>query len=104
MNATVWSPAVPGKRSTVKPGFPLSANFVRAKNRKIMLRGEGGGGGGGGEWNWKQDITQKTGAGIFKESMGARNRVGIELSYRPARLHRRAEFIPWNRFLGSINV
>jgi hypothetical protein len=33
--------------------------------------------------------------------MGARNRVGIGLSYRPARLHRLAEFIPWNRFLGS---
>jgi hypothetical protein len=44
------------------------------------------------------------GAGIFKESMGARNRGGIGLSYRPARLHRLAEFIPWNRFLGSINV
>ncbi len=42
--------------------------------------------------------------GIFKESMGARNRGGIGLSYRPARLHRLAEFIPWNRFLGSINV
>ncbi len=26
------------------------------------------------------------------------------LSYRPARLHGLAEFIPWNRFLGSINV
>jgi hypothetical protein len=36
--------------------------------------------------------------------MGARNRVGIGLSYRPARLHRLAELIPWNRFLGSINV
>jgi hypothetical protein len=36
--------------------------------------------------------------------MGARNRVGIGLSYWPARLHRLAEFIPWNRFLGSINV
>jgi hypothetical protein len=36
--------------------------------------------------------------------MGARHRVGIGLSYRPARLHRLAEFIPWNRFLGSINV
>jgi hypothetical protein len=36
--------------------------------------------------------------------MEARNRVGIGLSYRPARLHRLAEFIPWNRFLGSINV
>jgi hypothetical protein len=43
-------------------------------------------------------------AGIFKQSMGARNRVEIGLSYRPARLHRLAEFIPWNRFLGSINV
>ncbi len=43
-------------------------------------------------------------AGIFKKSMGARNRVGIGLLYRPARLHRLAEFIPWNRFLSSINV
>jgi hypothetical protein len=43
-------------------------------------------------------------AGIFKESMGARHRGGIGLSYRPARLHRLAELIPWNRFLGSINV
>jgi hypothetical protein len=38
-------------------------------------------------------------AGIFKQSMGATNRVSIGLSYRPARLHRLAEFIPWNRFL-----
>jgi hypothetical protein len=36
--------------------------------------------------------------------MGARHRVGIGLSYRPARLHRLAELMPWNRFLGSINV
>jgi hypothetical protein len=43
-------------------------------------------------------------AGIFKQSLGARNRVGIGLLYRPARLHRLAEYIPWNRFLGSINV
>ncbi len=43
-------------------------------------------------------------AGIFKESMGARNRGGIGLSYRPARLHRLEKFIPRNRFLGSINV
>jgi hypothetical protein len=41
---------------------------------------------------------------IFKESVGARNRVGIGLSYRPARLHRLAEFVPWNRFLGVIKV
>jgi hypothetical protein len=38
-------------------------------------------------------------AGIFKQSMGVRNRVGIGLSYRPATLHRLAELIPWNRFL-----
>ncbi len=46
----------------------------------------------------------QTWAGFFKQSVGARNRVGLGLSYRPARLHRLAEFIPWNRFLGSINV
>jgi hypothetical protein len=34
-------------------------------------------------------------AGIFKQSMGARNREGIGLSYRPARLHRLAELMPW---------
>jgi hypothetical protein len=33
-------------------------------------------------------------AGILEQSMGARNRVGIGLSYRPARLHRLAESIP----------
>jgi hypothetical protein len=42
--------------------------------------------------------------GIFKQSVGARNRVGIGLSYLHARLHRLAEFIPWDRFLGSVNV
>jgi len=36
--------------------------------------------------------------------MGARHRVGIGLLYRPARLHRLAEFIPWNRFRGPIHV
>jgi hypothetical protein len=30
-------------------------------------------------------------AGNFKQSVGARNRLGIELSYRPARLHRLAD-------------
>jgi hypothetical protein len=35
-------------------------------------------------------------AGFFKESMGARNRGGMGLSYRPAGLHRLAEFIPGN--------
>ncbi len=41
-------------------------------------------------------------AGIFKQSMGTRIRVGIGLSYRPARLHMLAELIPWNRFVGSL--
>jgi hypothetical protein len=39
----------------------------------------------------------------LEESMEARHQRGIGLSYRPARLHRLAEFIPWNRSLGSIN-
>jgi hypothetical protein len=43
-------------------------------------------------------------AGIFKKSMGARNRGGIRLLYRTARLHRLAEFIPWNQFRGPINI
>jgi hypothetical protein len=30
-------------------------------------------------------------AGILEQSMGAKNRIGIGLSYRPARLHRLAE-------------
>ncbi len=45
-----------------------------------------------------------TSGGIFKQSMGARNRVGLGLSYRPARLQRPAEMVPWNRFLGSLKV
>ncbi len=40
----------------------------------------------------------------FLKSMEARNRGGIGLSYRPARLHRLAEFIPWNQFRGPINI
>jgi hypothetical protein len=36
--------------------------------------------------------------------MGVRNRVGIGLPYRPARLHRLAELIPWNRFLDPLKV
>jgi hypothetical protein len=41
---------------------------------------------------------------FLKKSMGARHRVGIGLSYRPAMLHRLAELMPWHRFLGSIKV
>ncbi len=43
-------------------------------------------------------------AGIFKQSMGARNRVVIGMSYRTARLHSLAELVPWNRFLDSLKV
>ncbi len=43
-------------------------------------------------------------AGIFEQSMGARNRLGKGLSYRPARLCSRAELVPWNRFMGSLKV
>jgi hypothetical protein len=46
----------------------------------------------------------EAGAGIFEQSMGARNQVGIGFSYLPARLHRLAESLPWNRFLGFIEV
>ncbi len=41
-------------------------------------------------------------AGIFKQYMGARNQVGIGLSYQPARLHSLVELVPWNRFLGFL--
>ncbi len=47
---------------------------------------------------------ERSRAGIFKKSMGARNRGGIVLSYRPAMLHRPAELIPLNQFRGPINV
>jgi hypothetical protein len=43
-------------------------------------------------------------AGIFKQSIGARNQLGIGLSYRPARLHSLAELVPWNRFMGSLKI
>jgi hypothetical protein len=42
-----------------------------------------------------------TSAGILEQSMGARNQVGIGLSYQPARLHKLAKSISWNQFLGS---
>ncbi len=62
-------------------------------------------------WTWctgwqisVQARSSQISAGIFKQSIGARNRVGTGLSYRPASLHRLAESIPWNPFLGSIKV
>ncbi len=41
-------------------------------------------------------------ARIFKQPMGARNRVGRGLSYRSARLHRRAELIPRKSILALL--
>jgi len=41
---------------------------------------------------------------FLKQCMGARNRIGIELLYRPGRLKRLAESIPWNLFLGPLKV
>jgi hypothetical protein len=40
----------------------------------------------------QEQIYLQISAGILYQSMGARNRERIELSYRPARLHRLAEF------------
>ena len=50
------------------------------------------------------NICPETWAGIFKQSMRARNRVGIGLSYWPARLNSLAESVPWNQFLSSLKV
>jgi hypothetical protein len=43
-------------------------------------------------------------AGIFKQYMRDRNRVGRWLSYRPETLHRLTELIPWDWFMGSLKV
>jgi len=44
----------------------------------------------------KVSSSHKPEAVFLKLYMGARNRVGIGLLYRPARLNRLAESIPWN--------
>jgi hypothetical protein len=43
-------------------------------------------------------------AGIFEQYMGARDRVGIELSYRPPSYTWAGGINSWNRFLCSTNV
>jgi hypothetical protein len=48
--------------------------------------------------------TNAASIGILEQPMGARNLVGIGLSYRPDRLYRLAESIPWNRLLGSLKI
>ncbi len=42
---------------------------------------------------WVAPSGEENGAGIFEHSMEAGNRVGIGLSYRPARLHSLAELV-----------
>jgi hypothetical protein len=55
--------------------------------------------------NLRLDTVLDSCAGIFKQSIGARKRVGMGIqSYRLARLHMLAEPIPWNRFLCSLKV
>jgi len=41
---------------------------------------------------------------FLKQYMGARNRVGLELLYRPGRLDRLAESNPWNWYLKSKKI
>ncbi len=59
-------------------------------------------------WSWPSTSAQvhqyRYCAGIFNNLWGARNRIGIGLSYRPARLHSLAELVPLIRFLGSLKV
>jgi hypothetical protein len=49
-------------------------------------------------------LYRPTSAKILYHYMGTRNQVGIGLSYRPARQHRLAKSISWSRFLGSVKV
>ncbi len=55
------------------------------------------------QFSSRRTLRKRTRAGIFK-IYGDRNRVGIGLSYRLARLHSLAELVPWNRFMGSLKV
>ena len=56
------------------------------------------------KWYVRMFYHREYSAKIFEHSMGARNPVGIGLSYRPSGLHMLAELIPWNRFFGSLKV
>ncbi len=49
-------------------------------------------------------LSKTTCTGIFKQSMGSRNQVGIGLSYRSASLYSLVELVPWNRFLFSLKL
>ncbi len=53
---------------------------------------------------YERNVPIRTRAGVLEQSMGARIRIGIGLSHRPARLHSISESMPWNKFLGSLKV
>ncbi len=53
---------------------------------------------------WSAECTPLLQCWNLEQSLGAGNRAGIGMSYRPARLRRLAESIPWNSSLGSLNV
>ncbi len=63
--------------------------FVLLWKKKVGIEGKG------------LDSCWLPSAGIFKQSMGARNRVIVPAGQAT---HRQAKLIPWNRFLGSLNV
>jgi hypothetical protein len=70
------------------------STFIHLNVNQMVVIATGGGG-----------FYFATSAGVLEQSMGARNREGMGLSYRPpARQHRLAESDPWNRFLGSLKV
>jgi hypothetical protein len=92
---SVWSIAYCLARPICPPNSPNNLGTWLTCQRKNFL----------GWRKLKMDgDTLSSGAGIFKQSVGVRNRVGIGLSYRPAWLHSLAELVSWNWFLGSLNV
>jgi hypothetical protein len=66
--------------------------------------GSSGSGSGSGTLLASQGLPIKALYWDFIISRGAKDRVGKGLSYRPARLHRLAESISWNRFRGSVKA
>jgi|LakMenE01Jun11ns_1017448.scaffolds.fasta_scaffold8843504_1 hypothetical protein len=54
-----------------------------------------------GDGIWRKEKLNLS-AGIFKQSMGARNQVGIGFSYLPARLHSLADFFSLESILGLL--
>jgi hypothetical protein len=68
----------------MQPSTTVLGRADHGRRNTIGLPREGGG----------RNVTAVPSAAILEQSMGARNRVGVRLSHRPARLHRLAESIP----------